>query len=450
MADRSATGSTAALRGGTAAEIAESVETAIRDGSLAPSDTLPTIRQLAASLQVSPATVASAYRTLRARGLLITAGRRGTHVSARPPVASRTLAPPPAGVRDLASGNPDPSLLPDWSAALSCLQSRQVLYGEAPYDAELLQLARARFDAHGVPSEHVSVVGGALDGIERVLLAHLRPGDRVAVEDPGFTGVLDLLGAVGLNPVGVAVDDEGPLPNALDAALRHGAQALILTPRAQNPTGAALSDDRVRELSKVLRRYADTLLIEDDHAGAASGAVARSLAKGGFARWASVHSVSKTLGPDLRLGVMAMDEGTLGRVEGRQRLGIRWVSHLLQRLVVELWKDDAVTEQVRQAGRVYGARRDALLQALGRHDLVGRGASGFHVWLPVKQEAGPLQALLEAGWAVAAGERFRLASPPGLRITAATLREGEAETLATALGQALAPRAAGAGASDWA
>lgn len=427
------------MRGQTASEIAASAERAIRDGDLGPGDPLPTVRALAARLGVSPATVASAYRTLRSRGLVQTGGRRGTTVSPRPPLASAAPPPTPRGVRDLATGNPDPALLPDLAPFLAEVEPGHVLYGEAPYDAELLRLGARRLRRHGIPAEHVAVVGGALDGIERVLAAHLRPGDRVAVEDPGFTGILDLLAALGLVAAPVAMDDEGPRPDALERALRGGAEAFLLTPRAQNPSGAALSEERGRALRRVIERHKEVLILEDDHAGAAAGAPPVSLTPAAGARWAAVHSVSKTLGPDLRLAVMACDAATLARVEGRQLLGMRWVSHILQRLVTLLWKDREVTRGVKRAGRVYGERRNALVAALAARGIRAHGRSGMNVWVPVPEEAGVLAALLDSGFAAAPGERFRIASPPAVRITTARLPVEEAEEVADAVESALAP-----------
>ena len=84
------------------------------------------------------------------------------------------------------------------------------------------------------------MVSGALDGIERVLEAHLRPGDRVAVENPGYAALFDLLRARGLSLEPVAVDERGMRPTSCRRALARGASAAIITPRGQNPTGAAL------------------------------------------------------------------------------------------------------------------------------------------------------------------------------------------------------------------
>src|SRR5205085_7876543 len=83
------------LAGRTAIEIAASVETAIRHQSLGPGEQLPPVRTLARELSVSPATVASAYRHLRTRGIIVGDGRRGTRVAARPPLLARPPAAPP-------------------------------------------------------------------------------------------------------------------------------------------------------------------------------------------------------------------------------------------------------------------------------------------------------------------------------------------------------------------
>jgi DNA-binding transcriptional MocR family regulator len=271
-----------------------------------------------------------------------------------------------------------------------------------------------------------------MDGIERVLGAHLRAGDRVAVEDPGYTGVLDLLRAMGLEPSGVRLDERGPLPDQLAAVLSSGARALVLAPRAQNPTGAALDTQRAREVATVLEAHPDVLVVEDDHAGPIAGAAYQTVTAG-RRRWAVVRSVSKSLGPDLRLAVLAGDPITLGRVEGRQRLGPGWVSGLLQQIVADLWTDDAATGQLAAAATVYAARRAALIAALVGHDVQATGTSGLNVWVPVPEESAIVTGMLRAGWAVRAGEPYRLTSPPAVRITTAALTEPLAARVAADL-----------------
>ena len=104
----------------------------------------------------------------------------------------------------------------------------------------LLAFAAAEFEADGIPGRAAVVVSGALDGIERILREHVRVGDRVAVEDPSFVGVVDLVSACGCIPTPVALDEHGSNPEAVEQALKQGCRAIVLTPRAQNPTGAAI------------------------------------------------------------------------------------------------------------------------------------------------------------------------------------------------------------------
>ncbi len=427
---------TEGIHGSHAAEIAASIEREIREGRLAPGGGLPTVRALAADLGVSPTTAAAAYRELKQRGLLVTQGRRGTRVSPAPPVPSFLGTTLPDGVADLASGNPDPALLPRFGPHLAAMDPEPQGYVETSNLPELVERARARLRADGLPHGELSIVSGALDGIERVLLAHLRPGDRVAVEDPGWTGLTPLLRAMGLVAEPVALDERGARPDELERALDRGARAFVLTPRAQNPSGAALDAERAAALRAVAERVPDLLVIEDDHAADVAGAPVHTLCDEATPRFAVVRSVSKALGPDLRLAVVTGDAETLARVEGRQLLGSRWVSHVLQELVLRLWKDRSVARQVRHAERTYTERRRALVGALRERGLPAVGLSGLNVWVPVPEETVVAQHLFRHGYAVRAGESYRIASPPALRITSAALPVEEAPRVAERVAEA--------------
>ncbi|MEU9990747.1 aminotransferase class I/II-fold pyridoxal phosphate-dependent enzyme [Streptomyces sp. NPDC048045] len=430
------------IQGGGAAEIAASVERAVGAGELAPGQPLPPMRELAAQLGVNPNTVAAAYRTLRERGVIETAGRRGSRVRPKPATTWREQirVDVPDGVRNVADGNPDPALLPPLAEAFAAAAGQSdrepVLYGHDPVEPELMRLARAALDADGVPDGPVAVASGSLDAVERVLVAHLKPGDQVAVEDPGWGSLLDLVPALGLRTIPVGVDDQGPRPDDVRRALESGARAVIVTDRAQNPTGAAVGAARARALRAVFREHPETLLIEDDHGHGIVDVPLHPLA-GVTRHWVFVRSVAKAWGPDLRLAVFTGDAVTVDRVRGRQSLGPGWVSRLLQRAVVRLWRDGAV--DTREVAASYGARRDALIEALAERGVAAQGRSGMNVWVPVPDETGAVARLLHAGWAVAPGARFRLNAAPGIRITVSTLTAQEAGPLAAAVAAAVGP-----------
>jgi DNA-binding transcriptional MocR family regulator len=424
-------------RGSTAREIAASLEHAVRIGRLTPGAALPSVRHLATTLGVSPPTVAAALADLRRRGVIVTHARRRSIVSPRPPLAASLDEPaPPSGARDLARGNPDPELLPHVAPFLARLSANNRLYGDEPVEPRLAELARDEFAEADIQVESLCLASGALDGVERALAAHLGPGDRVIVEDPGYFAVFDLLRAMSLEPVPVAIDASGPLPSALEAALRAGAKAMVVTPRAQNPSGAALDVPRAAALGRILRRAPDVLVVEDDHQGPIAGAPGFTLSHG-RKRWAVVRSMAKSLGPDLRLAFVAGDPATIARVEGRLALGPGWVSHLLQDLVVELLSATSVRELLTRAETTYATRRHALLAALAELGISASGRSGFNVWIEVPDETAVVGRLLQAGWAVAPGARYRLNSPPAIRVTTASLPEALAPTFAAALAEAL-------------
>src|SRR5688500_915832 len=354
------------ITGSSAAKIASSIEAALNSGRVTPGTLLPPVRHTAHELGVSAATVAAAYRLLRDRGIVVGEGRRGTRVRQGAPIsAAARFLPLPGGVRDLASGNPDPELLP----LLHIKSVRQRLYNEELNSRALIELAARIFAADGIPAENIGVVSGGLDGIERVLREQLRSGDRVAVEDPSFSGLTDILAVLGLTPLPVPVDQEGPLPTALRATLQRDIKALIVMPRAQNPTGAAFTPERQRILRTILAQHPELLVIEDDHCGPVAGVNYATLVDSARPRWAVVRSVSKSLGPDLRLAILAADPETLARVEGRQTLGYRWVSHVLQNLVVTLWREPKTERLLRRAAGIYQERREALIRELAHRGI---------------------------------------------------------------------------------
>jgi DNA-binding transcriptional MocR family regulator len=419
-----------AISGTTASTIAASVEGAVAEGTLRPGDALPPVRRLAEDLSVSPGTVATAYKELRRRGLVVTRGRGGTIVAAAPSVASRRPPKVPQGLRDLAGGHPDPAFLPDLVPP-GRLSAGVRSHRATPRLPELEETVRAWIGGAGVPVEHVTFAHGALDCVARLLSTDLRPGDAVAMEDPGYHHLLDLVQALGLRSVAVAVDDEGMRPEALDAALRAGARAVVCSPRAQNPYGGAFSAARRDALVAVVRRTPDVLVIENDHAADIAGAPLHSLASGGLARWAHVRTVTKFLGTDLRWAAAACDPTTLGRHDGRLLLTSGWISHLLQRTVLGLMNDADTTALVSRACSAYTERRGALVAELASHGVAAHGGSGMNVWVPVRDESAVVNGLRSRGWWVAAGARFRLASAPGVRITTAGLLPADAARLAS-------------------
>jgi DNA-binding transcriptional MocR family regulator len=247
---------------------------------------------------------------------------------------------------------------------------------------------------------------------------------------------LDLLAALGFSAEPVRVDDDGPLTADVARALRRGVRAVVVTTRAQNPTGAAVSAARAKELRALLVEHDDVLLIEDDHCAGIAGAPLNTLS-GTTRHWAFVRSAAKAYGPDLRLALLAGDQRTVERVHGRLRLGPGWISHLLQDLAVSLWSDEAATQMVHTAEVAYTRNRELLRQALADRGVTSHGRSGLNVWIPVPDETVSITRLLSAGWAAAPGTRFRIGSPPGMRITISELASEDIDALADAIAEAV-------------
>jgi DNA-binding transcriptional MocR family regulator len=423
--------------------IAGGIARLITTGDLAPGDRLPTVRELAADLGVSPATVSHAWQRLASTGLITSRGRSGSFVRSVPrewmPRRYRGLDGTLEARLDLSRGTPDPQLLPALGPALSRISTaaHTPSYMQKPDIPELHDLLR---DSWPSPVESITVTNGALDAIDRALAALVRFGDRVIVEDPTFPPFLDLLEHHGLDPVPVELDREGMLPAPFAAALRSGPAVVLLQPRAHNPTGTSLSLERAKELAFLLyrsRTAENAFVIEDDHSGAISTAPDVTFATWMPERVLHVRSFSKSHGPDLRIGALGGPRELVDRVVARRLLGPGWTSRMTQRLLFELLTDPVSVREVATARETYRMRQVRLAEALHRHGLETEPGDGINTWLPVADERSAIVQLTAAGIRVAPGAPFQLGTGEGGRIRVTVGVAGdEVEAVAEALAAA--------------
>ncbi|MCV0334021.1 MULTISPECIES: aminotransferase class I/II-fold pyridoxal phosphate-dependent enzyme [unclassified Microbacterium] len=420
--------------GSTAAEISESVRDLVERGAYAPGDQLPSVRSLAARLGVNRNTVLAAYRSLVTARIAATGGRTGTTVlgPAQNPDEGFT---PGSVLRDLGSGNPDPAHLPDLAAAFAAVTPGHVLYGESVIDADLAEWATEWIAADHPRPFRLSITAGAVDAVERLLAQTLVQGDRVGLEDPCFLSSIHTARLAGYVPVTIPVDREGMTVAGLRAALESGARAIVCTPRAHNPTGVGTSPARARELREVLADHPHVLVIEDDHFSMLAPTPYESIIAPTQQRWALVRSVSKFLGPDMRLAVTASDRVTAQRLALRLSPGTMWVSHVMQRLAATMLRDDETRELIIEAGAHYAGRNRLFVSMLVEQGMHAQADSGLNVWVDVRDDATEIsRRLASRGWLVRPGSEFAL--DPGssqgstqLRLTVHTLDDAEMQRL---------------------
>lgn len=433
------------IAGTSAADIADSVRTLQQRGVLRPGDLLPPVRALADQLGVNRNTVVAAYRQLTQAGVVVTRGRGGTLIAGLDPVAQEGFAADSV-LRDVGTGNPDPRLIPDLTPALASVAGRPVLYGEPVIDPDLERFALSWMQEALDPAlqPHLTVTSGASDAIERLLAQSLTRDDAVALEDPCFLSTMNIVRLGGYRPVPVAVDDEGMTVAGLQAALDAGVRAVVCTPRAQNPTGASLTARRAEELRDVLDAHPYVLVIEDDHFSLLAPTPYASIIGPAHERWALVRSVSKFLGPDMRLAVTASDPVTAERLALRLSPGTMWVSHVMQQLAAAMLRDEEVHRLIATAGARYAARNRSFVALLAARGVQASGESGLNVWVDVRDEAAVVaDRLARRGWLVRPGSEFTLedesAGGRQVRVTVHDLDDAELRRLADDVAAAAGP-----------
>jgi GntR family transcriptional regulator/MocR family aminotransferase len=394
-------------------EIYRQIRQAILDGRLQPGERLSSTRELAAALTVARSTVTVAYESLLAEGFVTSHTGAGTFVShqleaKRPASKARrstarairvrgvweTIPLPTAFVRaarfDFRTGLPDASLFPHraWRRLVAhALRSREMTAGvyENPAGNWDLRAAIARHigisRSVSASPDDIIVTNGtqqALDIIARVLL---EPGDVVAVEKPGYLPPKQLFKALGARVIGVPVDGEGLIVQAMPA----GAKAVYVTPSHQYPLGVAMSLSRRRALLAWAERN-NAVVFEDDYDsefrfGGRPLEPLQTIDSTG--RVVYVGSFSKTLLPTLRLGFMVVPP-SLREAAQKAKFVTDWhTATIVQSALAQFIDEGTFARHIRRVGRSYGERHEMLTLEIKRNfgdylDLVP-SSTGLHV-----------------------------------------------------------------------
>ncbi len=417
--------------------IAAAVHRMIRAEQVGPGDRLPTVRELAMALSISPATVSEAWQALGSVGAIQARGRAGTFVRdvAEPTRPTRYLgiagAPSDGAAIDLSTGTPDPALLPALHEAIERFTSGATAWTSSYLDEPVLPALHEHLESSWpFRAQRLTVVDGALDALSRIVDQIVGLGDRVVMESPGFPPLIDMLDRAGAEIIPVAMDEQGVMPSELTAALALAPVAVFVQPRAQNPTGTSMTRLRSSQLAEVLAG-SRAWVIEDDHCGEIS--IAEDVSIGQFLPERCVHirSYSKSHGPDLRIAAVGGAAEVIDPLVARRMLGPGWTSRLLQAVLVELLTHADPQRAVSDARVAYARRGTWLREKLKDRSVDTSPGDGINVWVPVADERSALITLAASGIRVAPGSPFLVggdsSSGSGLRVTTAMLSDEEAD-----------------------
>jgi len=437
------------------AQIEQGLRAGIREGRLHPGTRLPSSRALAADLGVARGVVVEAYAQLSAEGWL--ASRQGSGTRVAPAAAAAAPDPEPwpfeqTHRHDFALGVPDLAAFPRaaWLAAtrrvLRDLPDTRLSHPD-PRGAIGLRTVLAAWlgRQRGVvtTADRLVVTNGFWQGLAitcAVLAA--RGATRIAMEDPGFVYHRHVVRRAGLEPVPVPVDEAGMRVDRLAAT---GADAALVTPAHQSPTGVVLAPERRTALIAWAQEH-DAVLVEDDYdaehrydrepVGALQGHAPEHVVYGG--------SASKTLAPALRLGWIAVPADLARAVALEKGFADAGSPTLEQLVLADLIERGELDRHLRRTRAAHRRRRDALAAALAEHLPEARlhgVAAGLHAMVelpPGSDERAVVAAAARRGVRVegVGVHRFDTAAgPPALllgygALTEQAIRRGVAELAA--------------------
>ena len=446
---------TAPGAGGRRAALERALRDAVRTGRLAPAARLPSTRRLAEQLGLSRGTVKAAYDQLIAEGYLTARQGSGTVVAERPgassPVPSRASGAEPPPRHDLRPGSPDVASFPAsaWlratRRALAAAPSAAFDYGDPRGSAQLrTALAEYLGRARGVVAdpERIVVTSGYVQGLALLVAV---AGPVVAMEDPGLPFHREVVRRNGGRVVALPTDELGARTDLLGT--RVTADAVVLTPAHQYPTGVTLHPSRRHALAAWAR--GGGLVIEDDYDGEFRYDRQPVGALQGMAPDHVVYlgTASKTLGPALRLGWMVLPPRLVGPVAEAKLYSDFHTGAVGQLALAELIRDHGYDRHVR-AGRLrYRRRRDLLVSRLAGRYAPSGIAAGLQALVRLGPE-GPGEAEVRARAARAGlalgtlGDHWHepaAGRPQGLIIGYGTPGEGRYPAAVDALVRVLGP-----------
>lgn len=368
--------------------IADAIGNDLRTGRLSPGERLPPQRQLATALGVDLTTVTRGYNEARRRGLVNARAGLGSFIPLRPtvqpygtpsgaPVDMTMNMPPPFSDQDLVRrlwrGFKNPG-----GEALGLLLRYQDPGGAGEDRAAGAAWLQDRIP--GLGADRTLVAPGAQAALVATigLLAH--PGDAVCCEQMAYPGLRAAAAHLGLNLVGLEVDEEGILPGALSRACREvGPRVLCCTPTLQNPTTATMSLTRRQEIIAVARRHR-LAIVEDDAYGKLPEASPPPLAQLAPDIVWHIVSLAKLASPALRVAYVATPDTRGAEAVAARLRAVAGMAPPVSVAAASRWIQTGLADEVLGAiRREARARRKIAAEALGPAHLMP--AEAFHLWL---------------------------------------------------------------------